>query len=95
MTLVETATTLETVLDQIDGAVRDVQDAGGEPRFILLGPEAYDHLRHAVAERFGRSPGFFEQYQFLTLVVDPGRGDRLAVVPAPRAVAEGVRLERR
>ena len=72
-----------------------LQDAGGDPRFVLLGPDAYTHLREAIAARYGRSAGTFEQYQYLTLVVDPFRGDAICVAPAPREVAEGVRTERR
>ena len=95
MTLIETTVTEESVLDVIDVAVRDLQDAGLEPRFIVLGPVAYDALRLAIAKRFGRSPGTFEQYQYLGLVVDPAREDRLVVLPPPREVAEGLRIEQR
>jgi hypothetical protein len=73
-----------TVLDQANAALRRLQEAGLEPRFLVAGPDAYEHLRHAMAERFGRSAGYFEQYGWLTIVVDPQRADRLAVLPAPR-----------
>ena len=73
-----------TVLDLADEALRRLQEAGLEPRFLVAGPAAYEHLRHAMAERFGRSPGYFEQYGWLTIVVDPQRGDCLTVLPAPR-----------
>lgn len=95
MTLLEFSPDPDEVLDVVDQGVRDLQEAGLEPRFIVLGPEAYDRLREAVAARFGRSAGYFEQYQYLTVVVDPGRADRLCVVPAPREVAGGLRLESR
>ena len=78
------ATDRATVLDRADEAMRRLQEAGLEPRFLVAGPAAYEHLRHAMAERFGRSAGYFEQYGWLTIVVDPQRGDRLTVLPAPR-----------
>ena len=95
MTVLETASTPDTVLDFIDESVRALQDGGLEPRFVLLGPSAYANLREAIAARYGRSAGTFEQYQYLTLVVDPFRSDAVCVVPAPREVADGVRTERR
>ena len=93
MTVLESSPTPESVLDFIDDGVRALQDAQLEPRFILVGPESYTNLREAISLRFGRSPGFFEQYQYLTVVVDPFRGDTVCVTPAPRDVAEGIRGE--
>lgn len=93
MILLEHATTRETILGLIDERIREAQDAEVEPRFILLGPTAYHHLRHAIADRYGREAGYFEQYQYLTIVVDPGREDRVVIVPAPRVLADGARLE--
>ena len=78
----------DSILDQADEGLRRLQEAGLEPRFLVAGPEAYEHLRHAMAERFGRSPGYFEQYGWLTIVVDPQRGSRLTVLPAPRETAD-------
>ena len=93
MTVLESSPTQEHVLDFIDEGVRASQDAQLEPRFILLGPESYTNLREAISLRFGRSPGYFEQYQYLTIVVDPFRGDSVCVSPPPRDVAEGIRGE--
>ena len=93
MTVLESCPLPEAILDFIDESMRVLQDGQLEPRFILLGPESYENLRHAIAERFGRSPGFFEQYQYLTLVVDPFRGNSVCVSPAPRDVAEKVKGE--
>lgn len=95
MLVLETTPTPGAVLDAVDEGVRALQDAGLEPRYVLVGPEAYAALCEAVAARFGRSAGFFEQYQFLPFVVDPFRGGAVCVVPAPREVAEGVSGERR
>lgn len=95
MLVLETTPDPAAVLDAVDDGVRALQDAGLEPRFILVGPDAYTALRKAIGARFGRGAGYFEQYQFLTIVVDPFRGGALSVVPAPREVAEGVRAERR
>jgi len=95
MTLHEFAPGPDDILDEVDRGVRDLHDGGLEPRFIVLGPTAYARLREAIAARFGRSAGYFEQYQYLTVVVDPGRGDRLCILPAPREAAEGLALEPR
>ena len=93
MTVLESSPSQDHLLDFIDEGVRVLQDAQLEPRFILLGPESYTNLREAISRRFGRSPGYFEQYQYLTIVVDPFRGDTVCVAPAPREVAEGIRAE--
>ncbi len=93
MTVLESSPSQDHVLDFIDEGVRALQDAQLEPRFILVGPESYTDLREAISQRFGRSPGYFEQYQYLTIVVDPFRGDTVCVAPAPREVAEGIRGE--
>lgn len=95
MLVLETTPDRDTILDAVDEGVRALQDAGLEPRYVLVGPEAYTHLRKAVGARYGRGAGYFEQYQFLSIVVDPFRGGAVCVVPAPREVAEGVRAERR
>ena len=95
MLVLETTPDRDAILEAVDDGVRALQDAGLEPRFVLVGPEAYTHLRKAIGARFGRGAGYFEQYQFLPIVVDPFRGTAVCVVPAPREVAEGVRAERR
>ncbi|MEP0547964.1 MAG: family 4C encapsulin nanocompartment shell protein [Rhodothermales bacterium] len=91
MTVTETTATAEGVLAFIDESVRALQQDGLEPRTILVGPDAYDLLRHAIARQFNRSPGLFETYQYLDVVLDPFRGDAVCVVPAPRELADGVR----
>lgn len=83
----------DDVLDFLEAEVRALQEAGGEPRFVVVGPRAYEALRQAVARRYGRSAGVFEQYQWLTVVVDPFREAEACVLPAPRDVAEGVRAQ--
>jgi hypothetical protein len=92
--VLETTPPRDAILDVIDEGVQALQDAGLEPRYVLVGPEAYAHLRKAIGARFGRGAGYFEQYQFLPIVVDPFRGGAVCVVPAPREAAE-VRGERR
>jgi hypothetical protein len=81
------------ILDFIDESVRALQDAGVEPRFVVLGPDAYEDLREEVGRRFGRSAGTFESYQWLSIVVDPFRGAEVCVLPAPSAMIDGVRTE--
>lgn len=94
MTIPETTATPDGVLAFIDECVRTLQQDGLEPRTILVGPEAYEVLRHAIARQFNRSPGLFETYQYLDVVLDPFRGDAVCVLPAPRDLAAGVRAER-
>jgi hypothetical protein len=94
MTVTETAATADGVLAFIDESVRALQQDGLEPRTILVGPEAYELLRHAIARQFNRTPGLFETYQYLDIVLDPFRGDAVCVLPAPRALVDGARTVR-
>lgn len=94
MTVLDTAPAPADFLAVLDQQVRDLGDAGGEAHAILVGPEAYETLKTAVAERFGRERADLSQYQWVPVVVDPFRADRLCVVPAPRDVSAGVRAER-
>ena len=94
MTVLDVAPAPDALLATLDAHVRDLQEAGGEPTAILVGPEAYESLKTAVAERFGRQRADLAQYQWVPVVVDPFRGDRVCVVPAPRDVSAGVRAER-
>ena len=94
MTVTDAAPAAADLLPFIDRQVRDLADAGGEPTAIVLGPDAYEALKSAVAERFGRERADLGQYQWVPVVVDPFRADRVCVVPAPRDVTAGVRAER-
>ena len=94
MTVTDAAPDAANLLATIDQQVRALQDAGGEPSALILGPDAYRALTVAVAERFGREVADLAQYQWLSVVVDPFRGDRVCVVPPPRDQAGGVRAER-
>ena len=94
MTVLESAPDARSILDEIDASVRALQESGLEPRFVVVGTGAYPTLCAAMAERYGRDPGHFEQYQWLTIVVDPFRDREVSVVPVPRDVAAGVRAER-
>ncbi|GAB5535351.1 MAG: hypothetical protein Rubg2KO_16000 [Rubricoccaceae bacterium] len=94
MTVLETTPTPDEILPAIDASVRALQESGLEPRFVVVGTDAYTALCTAIATQFGREPGHFEQYQWLTIVVDPFRAGEVAVLPVPRDVAGGVRAER-
>ena len=94
MTVLDAAPAPADLLATIDQHVRDLQEAGGEPTAILVGPQAYETLKTAVAERFGRERADLAQYQWVPVVVDPFRADRVCVVPAARDVSAGVRTER-
>lgn len=83
--------TSDAILDFIDQEVRSLQEAGQEPRFLVVGAAAYEALRQAMARRFGRSAGTFESYQWLTIVLDPFRGSGVCVLPSPSALVEGFR----
>lgn len=94
MTVLDLIPTPDDLLPVLDEQVRALQQAGGEPHAILVGPAAYESLKTAVAARFGRERADLSQYQWVPVVVDPFRGERLCVVPAPREVSAGVRAER-
>ena len=94
MTVLESSPDDSSILDDIDANVRALQESGLEPRFVVVGTSAYAALCEAMAQRYGREPGAFEQYQWLTIVVDPFRDREVSVVPVPRDVAAGVRAER-
>ncbi|MGB3542542.1 family 4C encapsulin nanocompartment shell protein [Rubrivirga sp.] len=82
------------LLSTIDQQLQSLRDEGAEPSAILVGPESYAALKMAVAERFGREPADLEQYQWLTVVLDPFRDNRVCVVPTNRESTAGVRAER-
>lgn len=91
MTVPETTATPDGVLAFIDEQVRALQHDGLEPRTVLVGAAAYEMLCAAIARQFNRTPGRFETYQYLTIVLDPFRTDTVCVLPAPGDLADGVR----
>ncbi|MEM1056912.1 MAG: family 4C encapsulin nanocompartment shell protein [Bacteroidota bacterium] len=93
MLLLEAAPDADAILPFVDDSVCAIREAGGEPRFIVTGPEAYATLREAVAARYNRENQHVEQVQWLTVVVDPARGDRICVLPTPREASDGARLD--
>ena len=90
MTLIEYTPAKDEILDFVNDSIRQLQDAGTEPKYILLGTAAYQHMRQAMSERFNRAAGTFETYQFFPIVVDPKRKNSVLVVPAPADCADGV-----
>ena len=92
MTIFEASPPEEEILDFVNDRIRDLREAGHEAKYILLGPSAYSTLRRAMASRFNRSEGVFETYNYVPIVVDPERGPRVCVLPAPVACADGARL---
>ena len=93
MTLTEYAPSKDEILDFINESIRQLQDAEVEPKYILLGVEAYERMRLAMGERFNRKAGTFETYQFFPIVVDPLRKDAVCVLPAPAVCAQGVQVQ--
>lgn len=94
MTIIEYAPAKEEILDFINDSIRQLQEANIEPKYILLGGEAYNRMRQAMGDRFKREAGVFETYQFFPIVVDPLRKDSVCVLPAPAACLEDVQIHR-
>ena len=94
MTILEYSPPEHEILDFINDRIRELQDSGTEAKYILAGPEAYGRLRRAMAARFKRSEGVFETYNYVPIVVDPSRSERLCVLPAPSVCADEARLYR-
>lgn len=90
MTIIEYEAARENVLQIVDTGIRQMKEADVEPRYIVVGPEAYRMLRKAIGERFERGAGTFETYQYVPIVVDPYRGARVCVLPAPEEIDKGV-----
>ena len=91
MTIIEHTPAQDEILDFIDSSLRQLQAGELEPKYILVGPEAYRRLRKAIGARFRRGAGTFETYQYLPIVVDPFRSEEVCVLPSAAACAEGAR----
>lgn len=94
MTILEYSPDEDEILDFINDRIRELKDSDEEAKYILAGPEAYSRLRRAMSSRFKRSEGTFETYNYIPIVVDPSRKDRLCVLPAPAVCADAARLYR-
>jgi hypothetical protein len=92
MTLIEYAPAQDEILDFVNDSIRQLQEAGAEPSYILLGPVAYERMRLAMGARFKREAGLFETYQFFPIVLDPQRKDTVLVFPSPGECAKNVRV---
>ncbi len=94
MTILEYNPTQEDILDFLNDRIRELQSSDVEAKYILAGPTAYERLRAAMGERFRRSAGVFETYNYIPIVVDPSRTETLCVLPAPSECAKGARIYR-
>ncbi len=94
MTVIEYTPPAEAILDFVNDGLRQLQEAGIEPKYILMGPEAYERMREAMAARFRREAGYFETYQYFPIVVDPDRGAYVCVLPGPESSSRDVGLTR-
>jgi hypothetical protein len=94
MTILEYSPEQNVILDYINDRVRELQASGVEPKYILVGPLAYDRIRGAMGDRFKRSAGEFETYNYLPIVVDPARTDTVCILPAPSECAKGAKIYR-
>lgn len=92
MTVIEYAPDTDEILDFIDGSIRTLQEAGVEPKYIVVGRAAYARMREAMGARFRRAAGVFETYQFFPIVLDPLRDDTVLVLPAPAECAKGIEV---
>ena len=93
MTVIEYAPSEDEILDFINDSIRQMQEAGVEPKCILLGPAAYTLMQQAMSKRFNRDAGAFETYQFFPIIVDPLRKDTVCVLPAPARCVEEVTIQ--
>ena len=91
MTIIEYVPDESQILDLINESIKNLQEAGIEPKYILVGPAAYKKMTAAISKRLNRTQGNFETYQFFPIVVDPFRNDSLCVIPGPGECSEGVR----
>lgn len=94
MTILEYSPSEAEILDYVNDRVRELQSSGTEAKYILMGPDAYAAMRRAIAARFKRTEGVFETYNYLPIVVDPGRSDTVCVLPSPSDCAKGAQLYR-
>jgi hypothetical protein len=94
MTIIESAPSRDDILDFVHDSIRQLQDAGVEARYIVVGADAFETMRKAIGARFRRGAGTFETYQYLPIVLDPFRTDTVCVLPAPSECAKGVRTYR-
>ena len=94
MTIIEYSPDESQILDLVNDSIRNLQEAGIEPKYILLGASAYELLIRAMSKRFKREKGNFETYQFFPIVLDPFRQDTLCVIPGPGDCKEGVQTYR-
>ena len=83
MTIIEYAPEETQILDFINDGIRNLQEGGIEPKYILVGPQSYETLIKAMSDRFKRREGKFETYQFIPIVLDPNRADTVCVLPGP------------
>ncbi|CAM3306449.1 family 4C encapsulin nanocompartment shell protein [Rhodothermus bifroesti] len=95
MTILEYTPNDDEILPFIHDSFRQLQEAGYEPRYILVGQAAYRRLCKAIGRQFQRGAGQFETYLHVPIVVDPFRQEAVCVVPAAAicaAEASGYRI---
>lgn len=90
MTILQYAPSQEDILDFIDQSIQQLVGAGSEARYVVMGPDAFALFRQAVAARLHRKPRDFGTYNYLPVIVDPFRADRVCVLPEPREMKGGV-----
>lgn len=92
MTIFEYSPSQEEILDYVNERIRELQSSGVEPKYILTGPSAYQRMCEAMGERFKRSAGTFETYNYIPIVVDPARTDSVCILPAPSECVKGAKI---
>jgi hypothetical protein len=90
MTVLEYTPNDDEILPFIHDSMRQLQEAGYEARYILVGQAAYRRLCKAIGRQFQRGAGKFETYLHVPIVVDPFRQEEVCVLPAPTLCAEEV-----
>ena len=94
MIILEHTPSESDILDLINDGIRQLNEAGSEAKYVVLGTAAYSTFRNAMATRFNRTAKYFETYNFLPIVVDPFRTDAVCVLPGPGEIAKGVQVFR-
>ena len=90
MTILQYKPDQEEILEFIDQSFQQLAASGTAPRYIVMGTEAFERFRQAVAARLHRKPKHFGTYNHVPVVVDPFRGDAVCVLPEPREMKSGV-----
>ena len=89
MTILQHSPSQDDILDFLDQSIQMLVASGADQRYVLLGPEAVERFRQALAIRLSRKPKRFGTYNHVPVILDPFRGDQACVLPEPLALKGG------